>query len=357
MRVLVVQTGFLGDLVLTTPLLRELRRLPQVRIDVVSTPAGAELFGGLPWVDEAICLDKARAGPRAVVRLGLRLRRGRYDVAVAAHRSHRSGLLVRMSGAPRRIGFRGAPGAWAYTVSVPRKSASHAVRRYLALAAPLGASPSTADPRPELRPGSRAVRRADRLLEAHGVRDEERLLAIAPGSVWATKRWLPERFAEVADAGWELGLRPLLLGSAGERIQCRGIAERCSAPVVVLAGRTGVAELAALLLRTVALVSNDSGPAHVASAVGRPVIAVFGPTVPSMGYAPVGSANHIVEHPGLGCRPCSRHGTRRCPLGHFRCMREIPAERVVARLRRLLAAPPMRRRATGGTAPAARRRG
>jgi heptosyltransferase-2 len=100
----------------------------------------------------------------------------------------------------------------------------------------------------------------------------------------------------------------------------------------VLAGRTGIPELTALLARSRALLVNDSGPGHVASAVGTPVVAVFGPTVPAFGYTPYGAANRVVEHPDLECRPCDRHGPQVCPLGHHRCMRDLPPERVIAAL-------------------------
>jgi heptosyltransferase-2 len=94
-----------------------------------------------------------------------------------------------------------------------------------------------------------------------------------------------------------------------------------------LAGRTRPPELTALLARSRAIVTNDSGPGHVASAVGTPVVAVFGPTLPAFGYTPWGARNRIVEHHALACRPCSSHGPQVCPLGHHRCMREIaPAD-------------------------------
>ena len=106
----------------------------------------------------------------------------------------------------------------------------------------------------------------------------------------------------------------------------------------VVAGQTRIMELAALLARSRALVANDSGPAHIASAVGTPVVSIFGPTVPRFGYTPVGPLNRIVEHPDLPCRPCDRHGPPSCPLSHFRCMREIRAEQVLRELDDVLAA-------------------
>src|SRR5262249_39514679 len=117
---------------------------------------------------------------------------------------------------------------------------------------------------------------------------------------------------------------------------CRKVADLAGGGVAVLAGTTDVRDLVALLARARALVVNDSGPGHVASAVGTPVVSIFGPTVPAFGYTPFGGRNVIVEHDGLTCRPCDKHGPQVCPLGHHRCMKEIPPVRVIEGLARVL---------------------
>ncbi len=335
MRIAVVQTAYLGDLILTTPLLRELHRLrPDARLGVVTTPLGGEVYRLLPYVDE-IWVQRKRptlASFGETWRTGRALRRAGLDVVIAAHRSHRSGWLVRASGAELTIGFEDAPGAWAYGRRIPRNPQQHAVRRYLGLAAPLGGGGDSALPRPELFFSEQAVRRVDRLLVAEGIEPSEALLCLAPGSVWPTKRWSPEGFAAVATAAAANGLRPLLVGSGSERTLCAEVLRRSAPHTRSLAGRTGIEELAALLARSRGLVCNDSGSGHVASAVGTPVVSVFGPTVPRSGLTPFGVPHRIVELDGLACRPCGRHGATRCPLGHFRCMREIEPQRVLEQM-------------------------
>ncbi len=335
-RVVVVQTAYLGDLVLTTPLVREIARVcPAAALTIVTTAVGPEVFGGLAGVERIVPWDKRRAGLLGLVRLARQLRSAGYDVAVLAHRSHRSACLVRLAGIARRIGFAGAPGAWAYSETVVRDARRHAVSRYLALAAPLGGSPESADPRPTLGGLARAREPARRLLEAAGLAARP-FVALAPGSVWPTKRWPPERFAEVARRARALGVEPLLVGSATDVESSRAVEASTPGGVASLVGGTSVGELAAVLERALAVVANDSGAAHVAAAVGTPVVAVFGPTVPAQGSAPLGARHVVVEHPALDCRPCGRHGARRCPQGHFRCMREIGAERVLEALLPLL---------------------
>lgn len=342
-RVLVVQTAFLGDVVLTTPLFRAIKTLrPSPRVTVVTTPAGRALLGGHPFLDEIVVHDKRGAdrGPRGVLAAVRAARAARPDAAVAAQRSARTGILVRASGAPLRVGFAGAAGRWAYTERIAWRAEDHAVRRYLALGAPLGVDPPAADPAPVLGVGEEARARVASLLSEHGIGAAEPVLAVAPGSVWGTKRWTPEGFAAVLGWAEREGLRPVLAGSPEEAPLCAEIASQAGGAPPVLAGRIGLADLPALLARARALVVNDSGPGHVASAVGTPVVAVFGPTVPAFGYTPWGERNAIVEQTGLACRPCDSHGPRVCPLGHHRCMREIPADRVIAALAGVLGVSP-----------------
>ena len=164
------------------------------------------------------------------------------------------------------------------------------------------------------------------------------IVCIAPGAAWLTKRWPADRFAVVARELAQRGWAPVLIGSEDEAKLCRAVTERSGATAIDLAGRTNVAELVALIERSGVLVANDSGPAHIAAAVGTPVVQIFGPTVPELGYAAFGVPSRVVEHPELECRPCHRHGPEQCPLGHFRCMRDIETPTVLAAIDGLLPA-------------------
>ncbi len=347
--IVVVQTAFLGDVVLTTPLLRELRRThPGARISLVASPVGAEALAGQPFLDEIEVLDKKGRGRGPIALLALAARLRGADAAVAAQRSARTGILVRASGARRRVGFEGAAGAFGYTDAVPWVAERHAAVRYLELARPIGGKPEEADARPRLEVRAAEGARVEERLRENGIGPGARLLAVAPGSIWGTKRWIPSGFASVLRGAEERGLAPVLVGSPGEGPLCEEIARAAGVGAPVLAGRLTIPALAALLRASEALVSNDSGAGHVASAVGTPVVTVFGPTVPAFGYAPFGRDHRIVEHPALDCRPCHRHGPDRCPLGHFRCMREIGPETVLSALDDALAARAPRAQETTG---------
>jgi heptosyltransferase-2 len=333
---LVIQTSFLGDTVLTTPLLAQLANRGPV--DVVTTPASAALLANHPAVRTIIAYDK-RGEDRGLIglwRLARHLRANRYDVALLAQGSWRSAALALLAGVPVRIGFDTSAGRLLYTKRVPYRDDLHHAARLLMLARPNGREPLPEELRPSLAPGQRERDDVDRLLAAAGgVRADERLVGVAPGSVWGTKRWpyYPELAAELAGAA-----RIVVLGSASDAELAKHIL--LAAPNAIDAtGKLSLLASAELLGRCAVLVTNDSAPLHLASAMQTPTVAIFGPTVPEFGFGPLAPRASVVGHEGLPCRPCDRHGPPRCPLGHFRCMRELPPALVAERVRALLLNP------------------
>lgn len=317
---LVIQTAFLGDVVLTTPLLAALaERFGPV--DVVTTPAAAVLLEGHPAVAEVVPYDKrgADAGLGGLWRLSRRLRRRRYARAYLPHRSLRSTALALLSGVAERTGFADGAGAVTYTSRVRRPRGGHEIARLLALA---GASvESGAGPSLGLSADDRAA--AERWMRERGIRPG--FVAVAPGSIWGTKRW--PYYRELAAA---LDAPIVVIGSREDAALAADVTAEAPGRSWSAAGELGLRVSAALLEQASVLVTNDSAPLHLAAAVGTPVVAIFGPTVPEMGFGPRGPRDTVVQQAGLSCRPCSSHGPRVCPLGHHRCMVELSVERVAA---------------------------
>lgn len=317
---LVVQTAFLGDVVLTTPLLAALaERFGPV--DVVTTPAAAVLLEGHPAVAEVMRYDKrgADAGLVGLWKLAQRLRQRRYARAFLPHRSLRSSALALLSGAPERTGFADGTGAVTYTSRVPRPRAGHEVARLLALLD--GPAASAAQP-------TLGLTSADRDAAAAWMRERNiapGFVAMAPGSIWGTKRW--RGYRELAAM---LDSPIVVVGSADDAPLADEIIRDADGRAWSAAGAIGLRVSAALLEHASVLVTNDSAPLHLASAVGTPVVAIFGPTVPEQGFGPRGPRDVVVQLAGLPCRPCSSHGPQVCPLGHHRCMVELTVERVAA---------------------------
>jgi heptosyltransferase-2 len=181
---------------------------------------------------------------------------------------------------------------------------------------------------PELFPDEGDYLAVEVLLKAQGAPPAGPFIAIAPGSVWPTKRWLPERFGRVADHLIQENFRVVFIGSSMDRGLCESIVSGMHHRPIVAAGHWSLRQSAAFLSRCRVLLSNDSAPVHMGVAMGTRVVALFGPTVPAFGFAPYGE-DHAVIQRNVSCRPCSVHGGKRCPQGHFRCMKEISVEEVL----------------------------
>ena len=320
---LVIQTAFLGDVVLTTPLLEAVaaRHGP---VDVVTTPAAAPLVETHAAVRRVIPYDKhgKHRGLRNLVALARALRAERYEVAYVPHRSLRSALLAWLARVPKRVGFHDG---WRmlYTDVRRRALSGHEIDRLLALAdvEPRGTRPSL------LATASDRVA-ADAFLRDHGIQGA--FVVLAPGSIWGSKRWLDypalaqwlaERAAIVAVGGPE----DAALGDEIVRA-VEGGGGRTRA--VSACGRLTLRQSAEVIRRAAVLVTNDSAPLHFAQAVGTPTVAIFGPTTPAFGFGPRGPSDRVVEVGGLPCRPCSAHGPASCPLGHHLCMKSLTVEHV-----------------------------
>lgn len=329
---LVIQTSFLGDTVLTTPLLAQLARRGDV--DVVTTPAAAALLANNPAVRAVIVYDKrgVHRGLQGFVMLARLLRQTPYDMAFLAQGSFRSAALALAAGVPSRIGFDTSSGRLLYTRRVAFREDLHHAARLLRLARPNGRPAAPEELRPLLYPGDAERNAVDALLAHHGMAAGDRFVAIAPGSVWATKRW--PWYAELA-ALLQTRMRVVIVGGADDAELARAI--MTAAPAAIDAtGKLSLLASAALIGRASALVTNDSAPLHLASAMGTPTVAIFGPTVPAFGFGPLAPKSVVVGHEALTCRPCDRHGPQRCPLGHFRCMRELDATMMAEHVRSLL---------------------
>jgi heptosyltransferase-2 len=319
--VLVIQTAFLGDVVLTTPLLSRLaaRFGP---VDVVTTPAAAELVETHPAVRRGIRYDKRGAdrGIGGFRRLAEQLADTRYAAAFLPHRSWRSAALAFAAHIPDRTGFDDSPAAILYTRRVSRPRSGHESARLLALAD----DRRIAGHPPKV---SLVLTDADRAA-ANAWLAERRIttpfVAVAPGSIWGTKRW--PGYAELVS---RLDRPVVVLGSAADGELAAQVAGAAPGRAHSAAGALSLRESAALIERASLLVTNDSAPLHLATGVGTPVVAVFGPTTPSQGFGPLGGSGRVVQEAGLWCRPCSPHGPATCPLGHHACMQSITVDRVL----------------------------
>jgi len=325
-RALLIQTAYLGDTVFTSALLGALaRRWPAAGIDLCVAPRALDVARAIPGVGHVHVFDKRGAdrGLEGLRRVAARLGTRQYSLAVLPHRSLRTALLARMAGVPERVGFSGSPVSRLYTERV-RTTQRAFLAQEADLARALGAEPAPMKlvPRPEWVESAAAV-----LKPAAG----EKLAAICLGSEWATKVWPAPRVSALARWLAARGLRPVLLGGPREREIARQVD---GGGACIDTTGNGVGEALAILARASLAVGGDTGLVHAARALGVPTVAIFGPTDPRLHQ--FGPRQRAVTL-GMSCSPCSAHGARRCPLGHHRCLRELPEEQVAAACEEVLA--------------------
>jgi heptosyltransferase-1 len=365
-KILLIKLSAVGDAVHTIPLLNKLRRrYPTAQLDWLVTPAIAELLRHHPAITNVIEFEREawstpwRLTPFAsYARLAAKLRAAAYDLVVDMHGQFRTAALTLATGAPARIGFdrprasvwdasprkfpeqarkhawQGArEGSWlAYTHHIPVPTLDlHAVDRYLNVGPILGLDREPADfsfPIPQS-----AASRVETLLAQHGVNRAD-IVIMAPGTIWETKHWGNDKFAKVAGHFLSKGFAVILIGSQRERVVCEEVA--ALAPGAIdLAGMTALSELAALIRRSAISITNDSGPMHLAVALDRPVVSVFGPTDP-VWIGPYRRGNAVLQA-DLECSPCYLRKLKHCHHDHA-CMRGVSAPAVIERAEQILSA-------------------
>jgi ADP-heptose:LPS heptosyltransferase len=340
-RLLVIRHRAAGDLLLTTPALHALRAgAPGAEIDVLVSRGMEELLEGNPDVDRVLAFDRKSLPSQAA--LYARLARGGYGRVLDLVSNPRSAFLTALTRAPVRAGYDIPGRSWAYTVRVPREPRGsdgapqlrYAPEAALDIVRALGMESRGTNLR--FVTGDRATRSVGAWLDARRAEIGSRpIVACLPTGSWSSKTWLPERFAAAMDALAEEAT-VLWIWGPGEEGAVQTVRARMARPSW-MAPPTGWQELGALLSRCALLVANDSGPKHVAVAVGTPTVTLYGPTHPTTWHPPDGP-HEIVEATGLDCLHCNAND---CPLEgdrHHRCMRDVGVERVVAASRRRLRA-------------------
>jgi heptosyltransferase-2 len=359
-KILIIRLSSFGDILLATPLIRALRvKFPPARLDFVVKANFAELLRYHPAIDNLHELP-AEAGWPELRALGRRLRDMRYDVVFDIHKNFRSRYLACAARPPRILAHRKHVfRRWIFvnTKINLMKTVPPIGRRYLNAAMPLGIAAARAPgkgQRLELFWSDKEEQEAEIALHAHGWQPHVNLIGLAPGAGYFTKRWPPEYFGQLAAGLARLGNQVVLLGGPQDAGFAKIIehamggiaapapqqgtpfhARRKKMPIN-LVGEISLLAAAAVIKRCRMLIANDSGPMHIAEAVGTPLVAIFGSTVRELGFFPRNASSHAIENQGLSCRPCSHLGHDRCPRGHFRCMREILPEEVLAMAKKML---------------------
>lgn len=325
MKFLVIQTAFIGDVILATPIVEKLRRFfPEAQIDFLLRKGNEHLLANHPHIGRVWVWNKKGEKYRGLWRLVRDLRREQYDWAINCQRFATSGLITALSGASNTVGFQKNPFSRLFGRRMPHRFGTaeqpiHEVERNLLLIEHLT---DTSFQMPRLYPSPSDTSRALALAP-----EDAPFVCIAPTSVWFTKQFPPNKWLELIER-IPRHCAVLLLGGPDDKAACDYIAQHAShSDVRNLAGRLSLLVSAALMRASAMNYVNDSAPMHLASAVDAPVAAVFCSTVPLFGFTPLSKRRFIIESEGpLACRPCGLHGYRTCPEGHFACAQHIRPE-------------------------------
>lgn len=336
-QVLVIGPSWVGDMVMSQVLYIFLQQTrPGVAIDVLAPPWSEPLLQRMPQVRRAIPMPVGHGelGLRRRWRLARELAGRRYGQALLLPNSLKSALVPFLAGIPRRTGWRGEMryGLVNDLRLLDQRALPLLVQRFTALALAPGEALPAQLPAPLLTFHEVQAREC---AERIGLAPDRPLLALCPGAEFGgAKRWPADYYAALARRYLERGWQVALLGSANDQPVTALVRERCEnrGACFDLAGRTRLEEAVDLLSLATAVVSNDSGLMHIAAALGRPLVAIYGATTPE--FTPPLNRNAATVVSAIACAPCFQ---RECPLGHHRCMRDTPVERVVGELDALLA--------------------
>jgi len=332
--ILIVKLSAIGDVVHTLPSLAALRELyPDAHITWVIEEASSDLLVGHPdldrlliskrrkWLRELVNPQKAGRGFHEVREFLKALKDRPYDLVIDFHGLFKSALIVLLSGGRRKLGYDSLQELSGIFLNekIPEDMGKHAVDRYLDFLRHLGAK--VGEPQFHIPVDEENRKKVDSLLEQRGIGRDERFVAISPVALWDTKLWDEEKFAKLCDRLiGELNLKLVLTGARADGLLQR-IAESVNRPVANLGGETTLRDLACLFGRASLLITTDSGPMHIAAAMGTPVVALFGPTSPSR-TGPYGRGHTIIRK-DLECSPCF---LKKCDI--LSCMKEITVEEV-----------------------------
>lgn len=358
---LVIQTAFLGDLLLAIPLLKEIRAMyPQDQLGLVCRKGFGDFFKKTGLVDH--CFEIQKGQKDTYKKIQTELKQFEIGYLISPHESVRTAFFVRGLKAKHKIGYKNIWSFFAYNERITKDlrlpdairqlsllsglnaDLKHKISEYLNTQSPyqLGAEGRLPEPPAWSSMETRAAV-LDRTDVFNKLKNEYPLEAIEqgravllfPGSVWATKRWTEKGFVAVGQDLQKKGYQVYVMGGPGEEKLAAEVAKQIEGSIC-FAGKTSIFESAQLIARAKALVGNDSASTHLAAVCGTPHIAIFGPTVLEFGFRPWGKQSYVVEIGKLPCRPCGKHGHHKCPIGTHECMEKISPSLVIKSLDKIL---------------------
>ncbi len=335
-KILVIQTAFIGDAVLTLPMIQKLKEIfADSEIHVLCIPITKEIFALSPSVNKILVMDKKGKDGNffSLFKFISRIKSEKYTRIYSPHRSFRSSFLVRFSGAKFTYGFSNSSFKRVYRCLINYEPKKHEVQRNLDL---IGFSYDSESWKvlPEMKLAQILSVPLDKIFVNYS--GDSKFFVIAPGSVWNTKKYPSEYFSVIIKYFIKKGFHVLLLGGSEDKILCERLASEFEENVVSAAGKFSLIESAAVLKKARILISNDSAPTHLGMLADIPVLTLYCSTVPDFGFYPYNSKSCYLSYNDLSCKPCGIHGYKICPIRTFECGYSLKPDVVISKIEEML---------------------
>lgn len=335
-KILIIQTAFIGDVLLTLPMIQKLKEnFENSLIDVVCIPSTEEIFSASPFVNEVLVLDKKKKHKSIfnLLKFAKSIKQRQYTRIYSPHRSLRTSLIVMQSGVRETYGFVNSSFFHVYKHLVEYSYSKHEVQRNLDL---IGFTYNDENWKvlPELELNENSSDKIQTFLTANNL--DEKIIAVAPGSVWETKKYPVKYFGDIISHFADLDYKIILLGSESDKVLCENIAKNFEKNVISAGGKFSLVETIELLKKVKLLLTNDSAPTHLGVCADIAVLTIYCSTIPAFGFFPYNKKSFYISYDDLNCKPCGLHGYEKCPINTFDCGYKLEPNIIINKMKEML---------------------
>ncbi|HSP88399.1 MAG TPA: glycosyltransferase family 9 protein [Ignavibacteriaceae bacterium] len=335
-KILIIQTAFIGDAILTLPMIQKLKEIyPESLIDVVSNPVTSEIFSASPYVNEVIILDKRKEHKSifSTYKFSKGIKEKKYAKLFSPHRSFRTSLIVLLSDIIETYGFDNSSIFHVYKYVIPYNYNAHEVQRNLDLIN-YKYDENNWRIKPEL-----VIQNSYKEKVAQFIKDNhlnKNLIAVAPGSIWNTKKYPIEYFEKIIETLNKKGFKIILIGGENDKEVCTNLANINKENIISCSGKLSLLESIEILKKVRLLISNDSAPTHMGMCSDIPVLTLYCSTTFDFGFYPYNAKSSYLSYDDLFCKPCGIHGYDKCPVNTFDCGYLLKPEIVISQIEKML---------------------
>lgn len=336
-KILFIQTAFIGDVILTLPALQKLKEMnSEYLIDVLCIPESSEIFNASPVVNDVIVIDKKgnHKSLRSTLKLVTLIKKTNYIKLYSSHRSFRTAVMVLFLGIKESFGFDNSSLKHVYKTLVRYNLSKHEVERNLDLIG-YNYDNQTWRIKPEIRSdGNVVVDKISEFLDDSKIKDG--FIAIAPGSVWETKKYPLEYYKQVIKYFTDKNEKIVLIGGSKDKELCASLVQINQRNIHNASGIFSVVESIELLKHAKILISNDSAPTHMGMVSDIRVLTIYCSTVPNFGFYPYNTKSKSISFDDLDCKPCGIHGYEKCPIKTFDCGKKLESQKIISTIQEML---------------------